>query len=76
MYNLELGVFKSRFSIDDLPVAFKNYFSKCSDIHDYPTRHGSDLNPTVRNHFQTILFVRVAPFCGIRYLQQLKIVSL
>ena len=46
MYNLELGVFMYRFSIDDLPVAFKNYFSKRSDIHDYPTRHGNDLNLT------------------------------
>ena len=46
MYNLELGVFMYRFSIGDLPVAFKNYFSKRSDIHDYPTRHGNDLNLT------------------------------
>ena len=43
MYNLELGVFMYRFSIGDLPVALKNYFSKRSDIHDYPTRHGNDL---------------------------------
>ena len=35
-----------RFAIDDLPVAFKNYFSKRSDIHDYPTRHDNDLNLT------------------------------
>ena len=28
MYTLELGVFMYRFSIGDLPVAFKNYFSK------------------------------------------------
>ena len=46
MYNLELGVFMYRFSIDDLLVSFKNYFSKHSDIHDYPTRHGNDLNLT------------------------------
>ena len=32
MYTLELGVFMYRFSIGDLPVAFKNYFSKRSDI--------------------------------------------
>ena len=38
MYTLELGVFMYRFSIGDLPVAFKNYFSKRSDIHEYPTR--------------------------------------
>ena len=35
-----------RFSIGDLPVAFKNYFSKRSDIHEYPTRHVNDLNVT------------------------------
>ena len=46
MYNLELGVFMYRFSIDDQPVAFKNYFRKRSDIYDYPTRHGNDLNLT------------------------------
>ena len=46
MYTLELGVFMYRFSIDDLPVAFKNNFSKRSDIHEYPTRHVNDLNLT------------------------------
>ena len=46
MYNLGLGVFMYRFSIDDLPVAFKTCFSKHSDIHDYPTSHGNDLNLT------------------------------
>ena len=46
MYTLELGVFMYRFSIGDLPVAFKNYFSKRSDIHEYPTRHVNDLNLT------------------------------
>ena len=46
MYTLELGVFMYRFSIDDLPLAFKNYFSKRSDIHEHPTRHINDLNLT------------------------------
>ena len=46
MYTLELGVFMYRFSIGDLPVAFKNYFSKRSDIHEYPSRHVNDLNLT------------------------------
>ena len=60
MYTLELGVFMYRFSIDDLPEAFKNYFSKRSDIHGYPTRHVNDLNLTIiRNHFQIILFPHV-----------------
>ena len=35
MYTLELGVFMYRFSIDDLLVAFENYFSKRFDVHDY-----------------------------------------
>ena len=61
-----------RFSIDDLPAAFKNYFSKRSDIHDYPTRHVNDLNLTNNNHFQIILFVHVVPFFGILYLNQLR----
>ena len=43
MYTLELGVFMYRISISDLPVAFKEYFSKRSEIHDYPTRHINDL---------------------------------
>ena len=30
--NLELGVFTYRFSVDGLPVAFKNYFSKRCDM--------------------------------------------
>ena len=44
MNTLELGVFMYRFSISDLPVAFKEYFTKRSEIHDYPTRHVNDLN--------------------------------
>ena len=43
MYTLELRVFMYRFSIDDLPVAFKNYFSKRFDVHEYPTRHVNDI---------------------------------
>ena len=43
VYNLELGVFMYRYFINDLPVVSKEYFIKCSDIHDYPTRHGNDL---------------------------------
>ena len=46
MYNLELGVFMYRFSIESLLVAFKNYFSKLSDIYYYPRRHVNDLNLT------------------------------
>ena len=38
MYSLELGVFMYNFSINDLPVALRDYFHKRSDIHDYPTR--------------------------------------
>ena len=32
--------------MNELPDAFKNYFTKRSDIHDYPTRHVNDLNIT------------------------------
>ena len=46
MYTLELGVFMYKYSINDLPVAFKEYFMKRSDIHDYPTRHINNLNLT------------------------------
>ena len=51
MYTLELGVFMYRFSISDLPVAFKEYFTKRSEIHDYPTRHVNDLNLTNNKKF-------------------------
>ena len=46
MYTLELGVFMYKYSINDLPVAFKEYFMKRSDIHDYPTRYVNNLNLT------------------------------
>ena len=46
MYTLELGVFMYRFSISDVPVAFKEYFTKRSEIYDYPTTHANDLNLT------------------------------
>ena len=43
-YTLELGIFMFKYHINDLPVAFKNYFKKRSDIHSYQTRHVNDLN--------------------------------
>ena len=46
MYTLELGVFMYKFSINDLPVVFKEYFTKRSEIQDYPTRQINDLNLT------------------------------
>ena len=46
MYTLELAVFMYRFSISDLTVVFKLYFTKRSEIHDYPIRHVDDLNLT------------------------------
>ena len=51
LYTLELGVFMYRFSISDLPVAFKEYFKKRSEIHNYPTRHVNDLNLTNNKKF-------------------------
>ena len=46
MNTMELGVFMFKYSINDLPVAFKTFFSKRSDVHNYPTRHGNDFNMT------------------------------
>ena len=43
MYTLELRVFMYKFYINDLPVAFNDYFKKRSDIHDYPTRQINNL---------------------------------
>ena len=46
MYSLELGEFMYKFSTNDLPSAFKEYFNKRSSIHNYQTRHVNDLNLT------------------------------
>ncbi len=46
MYNLELGAFMFKYSINGLPNVFNNYFVKRSDIHNYPTRRANDLNLT------------------------------
>ncbi len=35
-----------KYSIRDLPVAFNDFFTKGSEIHDYPTRQVNDLNIT------------------------------
>ena len=52
MYSLELGVFMYKYSINDLPNAFIDYFTKRSDIHGYKTRHVNDLNLTKnKKHF-------------------------
>ena len=44
MYNLELGVFMFKYRRNELPNVFRQYFTKRSDIHNYPTRHADDLN--------------------------------
>ena len=49
MYTLELAIFMYKFSINELPVAFNDFFTKRSDIHNYPTRHAKDLNITKNN---------------------------
>ena len=46
MYSLELGVFMYKFSTNDLPSVFKEYFHKRSSIHNFQTRHINDLNLT------------------------------
>ena len=65
----QLGAFVYRFSsIRNLPVVFKEYFTKCSEIHDYPTRHDNDLNLTNnKKYFPIMLFERVIPFFGTHY---------
>ena len=32
--------------VNDLPKAFKHYFTECSDIHSHPTRQMKDFNLT------------------------------
>ena len=77
MYSLELGVFMYKFSTNDLPSAFTEYFHKRSSIHNYQTRHVNDLNLTNnKKSFSDILFEHVVPYCGTPYLQQLKIPNL
>ena len=44
MYSLELGVFMYKYSTNDLPGIFNDFFTKRSDIHGYQTRHVNDLN--------------------------------
>ena len=39
MCNLELGVFMYKYSTDDLPTIFKDYFCKRSQIHNRDTRN-------------------------------------
>ena len=46
MYSLELGVFIYKFSTNELPLAFKEYFQNRSSIHGCHTRHVNDLNLT------------------------------
>ena len=46
MYSLELGEFMYKYSINDSPNAFNDYFTKRSDIHGYKTRHVNDFNLT------------------------------
>ena len=73
MHNLELGVIMYIFSIDDLPVAFKNYLVNLQIF--MTTQQDTAMTyiwQIIKNYFQTILFVHVAPFRGIRYLQWLN----
>ena len=39
MYKLETGVFMFKYSNNLLPVAFNNFFTTRSEIHDYQTRY-------------------------------------
>ena len=65
MYSLELGVFMYKYSTNDLPGIFNDYFTKRSDIHGYQTRHVNDLNLTkTKNTFLITPSERVAQFFG------------
>ena len=67
MYSLELGVFMYKYSTNDLPGIFNDYFTKRSDIHGYQTRHVNDLNLTKNKKKNTFLITpseRVAQFFG------------
>lgn len=46
IYTLELGTFMYKFSINDLPLAFKHFFSKRSHVHDHQTRYAKNFNVT------------------------------
>ena len=46
MYALELGTFMFKYSVNELPLSFKNFFTKRSEIHNYSTRHNSNYNLT------------------------------
>ena len=77
MYTLELGVFMFKYSINGLPGAFKDYFKKRSDTHDYQTRHGNDFNLTkIKRPFPTTLFELVDPLFGIHFLSHWEILNL
>ena len=51
MYKMELAVFMYKNSINELPVAFSDYFTKRSDIHEYSTRQVDDLNITLNKKY-------------------------
>ena len=54
MFNLELGVFMFKYSSNELPNVFNDFFMKRSDIHNYPTRHAHDLNLTITKNISLI----------------------
>ena len=51
MYSLELGVFMYKYSTDQLPSIFKDYFTKRSDVHAYQTRSINNLYLTRNKSF-------------------------
>ena len=66
MYSLELYVFMYKYSINDVPNAFNDNFTKLFDIHGYKTRHVNDLNlPKTKRHFSDHSFGTTVPIFGI-----------
>ena len=50
IFVLQCAKFYYRYKHDELPLYFKNFFIRNSDIHRYPTRNNSELRPININH--------------------------
>lgn len=62
VYKLELKVFMYKHSINDIPVAFNDYFSRRSDIHEYSTRQVNNLNTTKNKKWFSDRRIQMASF--------------
>ena len=77
MYNLELGVFMYKYSTDDLPTIFKDYFSKRSQIHNRDTRNMTNYNLRKnRTNFASKEWKHLDLFFWILYQKKLNCLSM